>query len=87
MHLGDTAEDEKGDAADRHTETLCHSRMGHFVEDDREQETYGRHDRHRPIGRRGQPRNDAGEDANRQIPRDEHREKEPRRVNINVKSK
>src|SRR5580700_5050447 len=72
---------------DRHTKTLRHCRMGHFVEDDRKQEAHCRNDRHRPIGCRGEPGVDTGEDADGQTPGDEYREQEPGGVDIDVKPK
>ena len=42
MHFGNTAENEKRDAADGHTETLSYRRMGHFMENDREEQADGR---------------------------------------------
>ncbi len=84
--LGDAAEDEEGDAADRHVEAPGDQRMRQFVQDQRCEEEDRADKRHGPVGRRRLAFQDRGKDGLGERPDDDRHEDQPGRVHVDVEA-
>ena len=84
LHLGDAAEDEQRDAADRHVEAPGDQGMGQLVHDDREAQADQAGHPHPPIGRGRIIGQHLWEIGRRQGPHDQYRQQQPAGVDMDL---